>query len=131
MTTGPAGFDVLAVDAFSSDAIPVHLLTREALALYLRHLRDPDGILALHISNRHLDLRPVVSRLAEHFGLEARLVRAARISDYTSSSVWILLYRPRVGMNPDIAAAGKPLPPPSPGFRLWTDDYSNLLGILH
>ena len=58
--------DLLAVDAFSSDAIPVHLLTREALAVYFRHLK-PDGILALHISNRYLDLEPVCAKAARSF----------------------------------------------------------------
>ena len=57
-------FDVLAVDAFSSDAVPVHLLTREAMSYYLQHLRQPDGILAFQITNRYLNLRPVVIGLA-------------------------------------------------------------------
>ena len=64
---------MLAVDAFSSDAIPIHLLTREALALYFHHLK-PDGILALHISNRYLDLEPVCARGAEFFDKQAMTV---------------------------------------------------------
>ena len=70
----PQDFDVLAVDAFSSDAIPVHLITREALAVYLRHVK-PDGIVAFHVSNRFLDLVPVVARLAKENGAHALLVR--------------------------------------------------------
>jgi len=69
----PENFDVLAVDAFSGDAIPVHLLTREAMDLYFRHLR-PDGLLAVHISNRHLDLLPVLAVEARSSGRRARVV---------------------------------------------------------
>ena len=72
----PQGFDVLVVDAFSGDAIPVHLLTREALALYRRHLA-PGGILAFHISNQHINLGPPIAVLAESSGLEARLFSTA------------------------------------------------------
>ena len=69
----PQEFDVLVLDAFSSDAIPIHLLTREAFEIYFRHLK-PDGILAVHISNMHLDLRPVLAGHVEHFGLEMVVV---------------------------------------------------------
>ena len=68
----PQNYDVLAVDAFSSDAIPVHLLTREAFALYFRHLQ-PGGVLAVHVSNKHLDLEPVVAMAAESLGQARRL----------------------------------------------------------
>src|SRR5262249_16337967 len=64
-------FDVLVLDAFSGDSVPVHLLTREAFAVYLRHLQKPAGILALHITNTYLDLRPVVIAAAEHYGLHS------------------------------------------------------------
>ncbi len=69
----PQGFDVLAIDAFSSDAIPVHLITREALSVYLRHMK-PGGIIAFHVTNRYLDLAPVVQQLAAAAGLHAVLV---------------------------------------------------------
>src|SRR5439155_21237654 len=69
----PQNFDVLAVDAFTSDSIPVHLLTKEAVALYFRHLK-PTGVLAVHVSNRYLDLEPVVQRAAAALGKEARVV---------------------------------------------------------
>jgi hypothetical protein len=68
----PRTFDLLAVDAFSGDSIPTHLLTLEAMQGYLRHLNAPDGILAVHITNRYLDLRPVVAAAAEHFGKDRR-----------------------------------------------------------
>ena len=87
----PQNFDVLAVDAFSSDAIPIHLLTREALALYFHHLK-PDGILALHVSNRYLDLVPVCARGAEFFHKQAMVVSDdRRRRDYLSASTWVLL----------------------------------------
>src|SRR5690606_34440691 len=82
----PQKFDVLALDAFSSDAIPVHLLTREAFAVYLDHMK-PDGVIAVHISNRYLNLRPVVEALATEYGLEI-----AVIADDPSDTEW-WLYR--------------------------------------
>ena len=91
----PQSFDVLAVDAFSSDAIPVHLITREALGTYLRHVK-PDGIVAFHVSNRFLDLIPVVARLAKEHGAHAVLVRddPDEEEDHTRSrSDWVLVSR--------------------------------------
>ena len=93
----PQRFDVLALDAFSSDAIPVHLLTKEAVAIYGKHLA-PDGVLAVHISNRYLDLEPVVENVAKEFGYE-RL----SISDgdgerdwWIYSSTWVLLSKNKI-----------------------------------
>ncbi|HEY3075966.1 MAG TPA: fused MFS/spermidine synthase, partial [Burkholderiales bacterium] len=91
----PQGFDVLAVDAFSSDAIPVHLITREALQAYLRHMK-PDGIIAFHVSNRFLDLIPVVARLAAELKLHAVLISDdPEDEDKTirSRSDWVLVSR--------------------------------------
>ena len=114
-------FDVLVLDAFNSGSIPVHLLTREALALYLEHLEPRHGILALHISNRYLDLLPVVHGLAEHYGLATTLVQRDGPGEFASS--WALLAR-RVAALPVV-----PTPPPARTV-LWTDDYSNLLAVL-
>jgi hypothetical protein len=119
------------VDAFSSDAIPIHLLTREALAVYFRHLK-PDGILALHISNRYLDLEPVCARGAELFGKQAMTVYdEGDEAPYLSSSTWVL-----VTANTDFFldkmfddAFIKPAKA-SKSFRAWTDDYSNVFQIL-
>lgn len=126
--TGPQGFDVLAVDAFSSDSIPVHLLTQEAVALYLTHLA-PGGVLALHVSNRYLDLVPVVWRIAQHFGLTAAVIDVDG-SNTTSHSIWVLLARDAATLeNPAIVrVAGTQTPPPVP---LWRDDYSNLFQVLY
>lgn len=86
----PQNFDVLAIDAFSSDAIPVHLLTDEAMTIYRRHLRD-DGILAIHISNRYLDLEPVCKALARKHRYDVRVVEGEGEDAY--SSTWVLLTR--------------------------------------
>jgi len=125
----PQNFDVLAVDAFSSDSIPIHLLTKEALAVYLAHLSRPDGILALHISNRHLDLAPVVRALAGALKLEASLIDTNGEGDAVWGSTWILLARdPRVLGTTEIEKASKKLS--GRAVRLWTDDYSNLFQVL-
>ena len=84
-------FDVLALDAFSSDAIPVHLLTEEAFGIYLRHLRQPGGILAVHISNRYIDLVPVVHGYAERHGLASAMITSEEDSAGGWESDWVLL----------------------------------------
>lgn len=116
-------FDVLAVDAFSSDTVPVHLLTQEAMGVYLRHMRGPDGVLAFHVSNRYLDLNPVILALAQNYNLSAVGVRG-------KSSKWILLSaNPAMLQLPNLVEKAKPL---APGRRpiLWTDGYSNLFQVL-
>ncbi len=127
----PQGFDVLAVDAFSSDSIPVHLITKEALGAYLRHMK-PDGIVAFHVSNRFLDLVPVVARLAKEHGAHAALVdeESGEDEDRTTST-WVLVSRDaRALERPEIMAAGATAPEERPEWRAWTDDYSNLIQIL-
>src|SRR5271167_1592222 len=84
-------FDVLVLDAFAGDAIPVHLLTIEAFAVYLREL-NPDGVIAIHVTNRYLDLQPVIREAAEHFGLTAARVHQAG-NAMVKPSDWILLAR--------------------------------------
>ena len=126
----PQNFDVLAIDAFSSDAIPVHLLTREALAIDLAHLRRPDGVLAIHISNRNLDLAPVVRALADAFRLEAGVVDTRSEDDGSWGATWVLLSRdPKVLETPEIEEASEELEGKK-GVGLWTDDYSNLFRVL-
>jgi spermidine synthase len=91
----PENFDVLVVDAFSSDAIPVHLLTEEAMQLYFRHLR-PDGVLAVHISNRYLDLQPVVEGEAQALGKLTRTIDTDEDDPAVDvfSATWVLVLRP-------------------------------------
>ncbi len=122
-------YDVLAIDAFTGDAIPVHLLTREAVALYLRHLK-PGGILAVHVSNRYLNLVPVVARHAADFGKVAMQVSDdGESEDYFSSSDWILVSADRSVFKDPLFKVAHPAKM-QPGLRPWTDDYSNLIQIL-
>ncbi len=126
----PQGYDLLAIDAFSSDAIPVHLLTREAFALYFRHLA-PGGVLAVHVSNRYLDLRPVVRASVDAFGRKARVVDTESDPDEgTYGSTWVLVTedeslfdRPAFRDDEDV----KPLPGKA---LVWRDDFSNLFRVL-
>ncbi|HYK17132.1 MAG TPA: fused MFS/spermidine synthase, partial [Bryobacteraceae bacterium] len=122
-------YDVLAIDAFTGDAIPVHLLTREAFEVYVRHIK-PDGILAVHISNRYLSLGPVVARNAVDLGKIGMLVSDdGETEEYYSSSDWILISSDRTIFG-DQLFKGSTLAKTKPGLRPWTDDYSNLIQIL-
>jgi SAM-dependent methyltransferase len=123
----PREYDVLVLDAFSGDAIPTHLLTREAFEVYLRHLQ-PDGIIAVHVSNGYLRLAPVVRRLAEHFGMKA--VRISNVGDdarLIDGSEWVLVTRNKEFLDlhaENIMTAADGDAP------LWTDQYSNLFQAL-
>jgi len=127
----PQQFDVLVVDAFSGDAIPLHLLTAEALALYRRHLA-PGGIIAFHISNQHVDLEPAIALLAQNAGMQAVRVSTLANEDRGEFSAnWVLVSdNAAFFAQPEVAAAGLPTVF-KPGLRLWTDDYSSLLPLLH
>jgi SAM-dependent methyltransferase len=125
----PENFDVLAVDAFSSDSIPVHLLTLEAVQLYFRHLR-PDGVLAVHISNRYLDLEPVLAGETRATGKMARVVDTD--DDDTQDvfgATWVLLTSPASGFHGEELRNSTEIGSQRT-VRLWTDDYSNLFRIL-
>jgi hypothetical protein len=123
-------FDVLAIDAFSSDAIPIHLLTREALDVYLARLARPDGILAIHISNRSLDLAPVVQGLAQARHLAASLIGTEKKDETNWGSTWILLARDASVLDRSGLLPPSSIPNPIRNIRLWTDDYSNLFSVL-
>jgi SAM-dependent methyltransferase len=126
----PQNFDVLAVDAFSSDAIPVHLLTAEAFETYFRHLK-PGGILTVHISNRYLDLKPVLKEAAAKFGKEARIVEDDSNDEKgTYGTTWVLFADSAAAFDdPPLAGAVEALTAER-SIRLWTDDYSDLYAIL-
>jgi hypothetical protein len=127
----PQAFDLLAIDAFSGDSIPAHLLTLEAMQSYLRHMRS-DGILAVHITNRYLDLQPVVAGAAAKLGLSVLVVELEPADGdvFCRRSLWALIVRPDRAASLQAAIAGaRPLPPRA-GFTAWTDGFSNLLGIL-
>ena len=126
----PQNFDVLVLDTFSSDSIPVHLVTKEAFDLYLKHLA-PDGIIAAHISNLHLDLKPVFWQLAKHYGLHLILVDYPGDSNGGYPTEWLLLARdPALLQIPAMQAHAEDLSNYSTEIQLWTDDYSNLFQIL-
>ena len=123
-------FNVLAVDAFTSDSIPVHLLTREAFLLYFRHLK-PGGILALHVSNRYLDLRPVVQGAAESLGKATTIVESKKDEDNgIFVATWVLASDDREFLQSrELQMALSPLESVRKP-QMWTDDYSNLFRIL-
>jgi hypothetical protein len=126
-------FDVLIIDAFTSDAIPVHLITEEALALYLRKLR-PGGIVAFHITNKYVRLAPVLARLAfvhELTGLYQAHRPVARKKERTASpSVWVAIARKPQELA-FLAQTGRWEPIASQGLGdRWTDSYSNLFGAM-
>jgi SAM-dependent methyltransferase len=125
----PQRFDVLVVDAFSGDAIPVHLITSEAVDIYRRHLA-PGGVIAYHVTNRYLDLVPVVEALAK-----AQELRVIRIADDgsqmgASGSDWLLLSED-AGLlaAPELAGYATPFVPHG-DMGLWTDDFNNLVQVL-
>ncbi|NQV20521.1 MAG: fused MFS/spermidine synthase, partial [Rhodospirillales bacterium] len=129
-------FDLLVIDAFSSDAIPMHLLTREAIALYTSRLRD-GGAIVLHISNRYLDLRPIVAALVADQGMVARagLNSGSTTTDNdrgtdavaSSPSLWVAITRTPADLEQLRLSARWTEIPETPGRRVWTDDYSNIL----
>ena len=124
-------FDVLAVDAFSGDGIPIHLLTREAFALYWEHLR-PGGILALHITNYHFDFSPVIRALARELGKQALWIRDKgdrQRGNYYSD--WVLVTSNQAFLkDPFVYSRIAPWPISKRKEILWTDDYSNLFGVV-
>jgi hypothetical protein len=122
-------FQVLVLDAFSGDAIPTHLLTREAFAVYRRHLA-PDGVIAVHISNRHLSLAPVVREIAKDAGLKiSRIEAEADRSRSLDNNEWMLVTKNEAFLEKHPSSASE-FSDDKMVVPLWTDDYSNLFQIL-
>jgi hypothetical protein len=124
-------FDVLAMDAFSGDSVPTHLATIEAIRVYLRHMR-PDGYLVFNITNHYLDLRPVMAAAAAELGMVALAYEVKKVSNdevCRPSHFAILVDPKRVDALPELLREFTRLEP-TPGFRPWTDNFSNLLSIL-
>jgi len=126
--------DFLAMDAFSSDAVPMHLLTREAFQVYLKHLK-PDGVLAVHISNRFLNLKPVVAQGMTQMGWHGRVIEDEGFDQpYYTGTTWVILSRDEKFFDTKYFAGdyGSVITPlvPTPGFRAWTDDFSNIITII-
>jgi hypothetical protein len=142
---GAPGYDLLVLDAFSSDAIPVHLLTLEAFRLYLRHLA-PGGLIAAHVSNQYLELAPLILRAGDELGLSGvRIANRAHDDSLSMASVWIVLAREpaaigalkrrvllrRQALGLDAADLFVDRPDADPADTpLWTDDYSDLFGAI-
>jgi hypothetical protein len=130
----PRGYKVLGIDAFSGDSIPMHLITREAMALYVRHLA-PDGVIMFQATNRDIDLMPVIKRLATEFGFEAVLVSdnpaSTRGADYWSSSTdQVIVTRNKALLaHPRLAEAAQPIAD-RPALPTFTDSHHNLFRIL-
>jgi hypothetical protein len=127
-------FDVLAMDAFSGDSIPMHLLTREAMQIYLRHLK-PGGVIIFQATNRFINIAPIVASLAHEFGLAAVLVSDSPENEegpeyWTSSTDQVIVTANRAVLQAEkIRSAATEIPIPH-GFRVWTDDFNNLLRVL-
>jgi hypothetical protein len=127
----PQNFDILVMDAFSGDSVPVHLITREAFHEYFRHLKA-DGIVAVNITNKYLDLEPVMERAAAAFGKVALVYRfnPPNADVLCFASTWaLILDRATLEAHPALRAHAVELKPTRP-FRIWTDDFSNMYSIL-
>jgi spermidine synthase len=126
----PQNYDVLAVDAFSGDAIPVHLLTREAFELYFRHL-NANGVLAIHVSNKYLDLNPVVKAVAESLGRHATtVVNPADAKNEVFTSTWMIVGKTDTALESTSFPTERMIVQKKNAVRPWTDDYSNLIETL-
>jgi spermidine synthase len=128
--SGSQNFDVLVVDAFSSDSIPIHLLTQEALEVYLEHLRDQNSVLAFHISNKMLDLTPVLAALAAQNHLASVRLHKRRSMDLGERSDWVLLAKNPSALALDAFHDHLDSMPPADPKLVWTDDYSDLFAVL-
>lgn len=126
----PQEFDLLALDAFSSDAIPVHLLTKEAFAVYFQHLK-PDGVLAVHTSNRYLDLQPIVEKVATALGYQTLTISDEPPSKkwWLFRSTWVLVTK-NEQLIASVAHAGGADPKSAKPVAVWTDDHSSVYEIL-
>jgi len=130
----PGAFDLIILDAFSSDAIPVHLMTQEAIELYLSRVRL-EGIVAVHISNRYLRLEPVLAAIARQQGLFAlanfdKRLPEAEAKSGRFASHWVMLARTRAPLASLEGRPGWRVPAMNDTVRPWTDDYSNILQAL-
>lgn len=122
-------YDVLAVDAFSGDAIPVHLITMQAMDVYLRHVK-PSGVIAFHLTNRFLNLAPVVAEIAKAKGLHTALVHDESDKPAQRTTDWMLVSRTREVLNQAPIQRSTIEPTAISGLGLWTDDFNNLFDVL-
>jgi hypothetical protein len=125
----PQSFDVLAVDAFSGDSVPVHLITAEAMDVYLRHT-NPDGIIAFHLTNRYLRLPLVVENIARAKGLYATLIHDENDNPLLRDTDWVLVSRNSDLLNQEAIHSRSTPIRGIPGLGVWTDDFNNLFAAL-
>jgi hypothetical protein len=125
----PRDFDVLVIDAFSSDSIPVHLITKEAMAVYLKHVKK-DGAVVFHVTNRFLKLAPVVKQLADDMGLHTALIIDDAEETAFSKTDWVIVTRDQALVDNAAIADKASTIDAIPGLRVWTDDFNNLYQIL-
>ena len=128
-------YDVILLDAFNGDSIPMHLLTTQAMELYLKHLRGPESLIAIHISNLAVNLEPIIAGLADHFGMKATLISTEEKNQAMLASDWVLLTHGDALNAPEIRAAGLPMLKFRPGdiqlhAPIWTDDHSEVFSLL-
>jgi spermidine synthase len=123
-------FDVMILDAFSSDSIPVHLLTTQAMEMYLDKLKD-NGVMMINISNRYIDLRKVISALAARYELSGMfLINDKDDSKFIYSSIWVVLAKKNVDIFKITEGSIRMLLPEGDVANLWTDDYSNIVRLM-
>ncbi len=132
LRAGTSGeYDLLVMDAFSDDTVPVHLVTREAVALYATHLRGEESIIAIHVSNRYLDLSPVILRIAAELGFNAMVVRdSGESSPFGSRSKWVLLSKSAKVFEVLVFANSDSWLPDIHNAPVWTDDYTSLFSVV-
>jgi spermidine synthase len=132
-TAADRSYDLVVLDAFSSDSVPVHLLTREAVELYLQKLR-PNGLLAFHISNNYLDLKPVVGGIARSLGciaLAQDYVPSSKLEHRGASrSTWVVVARNASTLAPLQRDPRWTRLDQTPGLPVWTDQFSNILSVV-
>lgn len=122
-------FDILVIDAFSGDTVPLHLVSAEAFTLYRAHLRDASSLIAMNISNRFLDLEPVIANVSTHFGLSGRLVHSEVHGGGRQAVTWAILSADPASLRP-VEGPDTRAPRADSGLRLWTDEYSDILNIV-
>jgi spermidine synthase len=125
----PQAFDVLAVDAFSGDSIPVHLVTAQAMTVYLRHLK-PAGIVAFHVTNRFLNLAPVIATIAANQNLHVALIHDDAELPTLRTTDWVLVSRSAATLEQAAIRDRTTAITAIPGLPLWTDDFNNLFEVL-
>ena len=126
----PQAFDVLAVDAFSGGAVPVHLLTAEAIDVYLRHMQQPGGVIVFNVTNRYIALAPVIEKIAVSKGLHAALVHDEADNTPFRATDYVLVARDPQALMRDPIRGATSAPEPIASLEPWTDDFNNLFGVL-